>query len=94
MKCFLVAFIITASVIARAAEPRPSILFIYAEDIGYYTGERAAREANLRIAGLQTPNLHALPALTRRFKALDRDGDGVWAKSDLESAPNSKETVK
>ena len=46
-------------------------LFIYFEDLGYYTGERASREPNARIAGLQTPNLDALAAssvnVTRTF---------------------------
>ena len=27
-----------------AAQTRPNILFIYVEDIGYYTSERAGRE--------------------------------------------------
>lgn len=44
-----------------AAEPTrpPNILFIYIEDWGYMTGERAAREPNAAIAGLNTPNINA-----------------------------------
>ena len=56
-----------------ANDRKPNVLFIYAEDIGYYSGERAAREPNSRIAGLQTPNLDALAAgsvnFTRTFCA-------------------------
>ena len=50
-----------------AAVPRPNILFIYVEDLGYYTGERAAREPNTRITGLKTPNLDALAAQSVNF---------------------------
>ena len=35
-----------------------------------------------------------VPTLTRHFKELDRDGDGVWSKSELESASKPKEAVK
>ncbi len=49
------------------AGKRPNILFIYAEDIGYYTSERAAREPHTRIAGLRTPNLDALSAASVNF---------------------------
>ena len=52
---------------AGVPAPKPNILFIYAEDIGYYTSERAAREPNSRIAGLQTPNLDALAAGSVNF---------------------------
>ncbi len=41
------------------AAKKPNILFIYVEDLGYYTSERAAREPNSGIAGLQTPNIDA-----------------------------------
>ncbi|MBM4028005.1 MAG: hypothetical protein FJ280_21800 [Planctomycetes bacterium] len=41
MKLVAVLFCITTS--AFAAE-RPNILFIYVEDLGYYTGERSRRE--------------------------------------------------
>ncbi len=48
----------------RAAEPpspQPTnILFIYVEDLGYYTSERGAREPKSMIVGLETPNLDAL----------------------------------
>ena len=49
------------------AATKPNILFIYVEDLGYYTSERAAREPNSRIAGLQTPNLDALAASSVNF---------------------------
>jgi N-sulfoglucosamine sulfohydrolase len=56
-----------------ADEPaaRANILFIYVEDYGDYTSERAAREPNARIAGLRTPHLDTLAAsgvnFTRAF---------------------------
>ncbi len=43
-----------------AAERTPNILFIYVEDLGYYTSERASREPGAMIAGLETPNLDKL----------------------------------
>ena len=46
---------------------KPNILFIYVEDLGYYTSERAAREPNSRIAGLRTPNLDKLAAESVNF---------------------------
>ena len=46
---------------------KPNILFIYVEDLGYYTSERAAREPNSRIAGLKTPNLDKLTAESVNF---------------------------
>jgi N-sulfoglucosamine sulfohydrolase len=57
---------------ARSASAAPTnILFIYVEDLGYYTSERAAREPNARITGLRTPNLDRLAAesvvFTRAF---------------------------
>jgi len=56
---------------ASAAGPRPNILFIYVEDLGYYTSERASREPNAGITGLKTPNLDRLAAerinFTRTF---------------------------
>ncbi len=56
---------------AHAAGKKPNILFIYVEDLGYYTSERAAREPNSLIAGLETPNLDRLAAesvvFTRAF---------------------------
>ena len=35
-----------------------------------------------------------VPILTRRFKQLDRDSDGFWSKSELESASKLKEAGK
>ena len=52
---------------ALAGSPRTNILLIYAEDLGYYTSERAAREPNARITGLRTPNLDALAAGSVNF---------------------------
>lgn len=52
---------------AHAVEKGPNVLFIYVEDLGYYTGERAAREPNSRIAGLPTPNLDKLAAGSVNF---------------------------
>lgn len=52
---------------AFAAEQRPNILFIYAEDISYMTGERGVREPNTHIAGLNTPNLDRLAAESVNF---------------------------
>ena len=43
-----------------ATGPRPNLLFLYVEDLGYYTSERFAREPNTMITGLQTPNLDKL----------------------------------
>ncbi len=51
---------------AAAAEPR-NILFIYVEDLGYYTSERAVREPNTRITGLKTPNIDKLAAESVNF---------------------------
>jgi N-sulfoglucosamine sulfohydrolase len=48
-----------------------NVLFIYVEDLGYYTSERAAREPNTRLTGLHTPHLDKLAAesvvFTRAF---------------------------
>ncbi len=68
----ILTFLLCAAGLLRAATPtQPNILFIYVEDLGYYTGERAAREPNARIAGLSTPNLDKLAAesvvFTRAF---------------------------
>lgn len=57
-------FALCSSLFAGA---KPNILFIYVEDLGYYTSERAARELNTRIAGLKTPNLDALAASSVNF---------------------------
>ena len=45
----------------------PNILFIYAEDLGYYTSERAARETNTHLTGLKTPHLDKLAAESVNF---------------------------
>ncbi len=72
-RCFAVAFALVPMWISSsiAAEPRPNILFIYVEDLGYYTSERASREPQAKIAGLQTPHLDQLAresvVLTRAF---------------------------
>ncbi len=50
-----------------AASKTPNILFIYVEDLGYYTSERAAREPQAQIAGLSTPNLDRLAAESVNF---------------------------
>jgi N-sulfoglucosamine sulfohydrolase len=55
---FVVCFVV--SVRTHAADRHTNVLFIYVEDLGYYTSERAAREPNSKIAGLETPNLDAL----------------------------------
>ncbi len=52
---------------AMAADRLPNILFIYVEDLGYFTGERAAREPHTRIAGLETPTLDKLAAESVNF---------------------------
>ena len=52
--------------LAAAAE-KTNVLFIYIEDLGYYTSERAAREPNSRIVGLETPNLDKLAAGSVNF---------------------------
>jgi N-sulfoglucosamine sulfohydrolase len=49
------------------AADKPNILFIYVEDLGYYTSERAARETNAHITGLKTPHLDALAASSVNF---------------------------
>jgi N-sulfoglucosamine sulfohydrolase len=43
-----------------AAPTVSNVLFIYVEDLGYYTSERAAREQGAGIAGLSTPHLDRL----------------------------------
>lgn len=69
MKRLFLLLIATFAILhaAFAASPRPNILFIYVEDLGYYTGERAAREPNARITGLKTPNLDRLAAQSVNF---------------------------
>lgn len=55
---FVVCFLGCTRVSAESSHT--NLLFIYVEDLGYYTNERAEREPNARIAGLETPNLDAL----------------------------------
>jgi N-sulfoglucosamine sulfohydrolase len=43
-----------------SAAAKTNVLFIYIEDLGYYTSERAAREKAAGITGLQTPHLDKL----------------------------------
>lgn len=50
-----------------ASDQRANILFIYVEDLGYYTSERAAREPRAKISGLQTPNLDQLARVSVVF---------------------------
>ena len=56
-----------AGVVLSAEAKSPNILFIYVEDLGYYTSERAAREPQADIAGLRTPNLDKLAAESVNF---------------------------
>lgn len=58
----LTLVVLASASIASARDGRPNILFIYVEDLGYYTSERAAREPQSQIAGLVTPNLDRLAA--------------------------------
>lgn len=44
-----------------------NVLFIYVEDLGYYTSERAAREVNTHITGLKTPHLDKFAAESVNF---------------------------
>lgn len=53
-------------IISPEAKP-PNILFIYVEDLGYYTSERAARQPGTDIAGLSTPNLDKLAGESVNF---------------------------
>ena len=57
-------FVLSPAIVVAAS---PNILFIYVEDLGYYTSERAAREPNSRIAGLETPNLDKLASESVNF---------------------------
>lgn len=54
-----------------AVPPKTNVLFIYVEDLGYYTSERFAREPMTGITGLKTPHLDKLAAesvvFTRAF---------------------------
>ncbi len=63
----LSAFTLGASSFAAEPTSKMNVLFIYAEDIGYYTGERGLREPNTHITGLNTPNLDKLAAESVNF---------------------------
>lgn len=72
VKATLAALLIGLIVSVNAADaPKPNILFIYAEDLGYYTSERFAREPLTKLNGLKTPHLDKLAAesvvFTRAF---------------------------
>ncbi len=56
----LLVVYVLGSVRTHASDTHTNVLFIYVEDLGYYTNERAAREPISKIAGLETPNLDAL----------------------------------
>ena len=68
----LIALLVGLQAPATAA-PRPNVLFIFIEDLGYYTSERGLREPNSRITGLRTPHLDKLASesvvFTRAFCA-------------------------
>ena len=66
MRNLLLVLLGTLSGFTLAAD-KPNILFIYVEDLGYYTSERAAREPNARLAGLHTPHLDALAGSSVNF---------------------------
>ncbi len=70
-RLLIAAFLFTAVVTSNADEGPTNVLFIYVEDLGYYTSERAAREPNTGISGLDTPNLDRLASqsvvFTRAF---------------------------
>jgi N-sulfoglucosamine sulfohydrolase len=55
----LVALLLSAGVMPAADPPKTNVLFIYVEDWGYFTGERAAREPKAGITGLKTPHTDA-----------------------------------
>lgn len=71
MKSRLILLVASLFCLIHPAKAAPSaktnVLFIYVEDLGYYTSERAAREPNSQIAGLKTPNLDALAASSVNF---------------------------
>ncbi len=51
----------------QADDQPANVLFIYVEDLGYYTSERSEREAAAMIAGLRTPNLDTLAGQSVNF---------------------------
>jgi N-sulfoglucosamine sulfohydrolase len=55
----LLALALPAGGATAADPPKTNVLFIYVEDWGYFTGERAAREPNAGITGLKTPHTDA-----------------------------------
>ena len=64
--------VLLASAVQIIAADKPvNVLFIYVEDLGYYTSERFAREPGTRLTGLKTPHLDKLAAesvvFTRAF---------------------------
>ena len=65
--CSVVSLAVLFAASACGQEKPRNILFIYVEDLGYYTSERAAREPNTHITGLKTPNLDALAAQSVNF---------------------------
>lgn len=65
--CSVISLAVLLAASARGQEKPRNILFIYVEDLGYYTSERAAREPNARITGLKTPNLDKLAAESVNF---------------------------
>ena len=66
LRCW--SLLMISLIAATSAEAMPTnVLFIYVEDLGYYTSERAAREPNSQIAGLHTPNLDALASSSLIF---------------------------
>ena len=67
MQRLIFAFLFVFCSSLLAADKKPNILFIYVEDLGYYTSERAARELNAGIPGLKTPNLDKLAARGTTF---------------------------
>ena len=67
MRTLLLSFVFITQCSLLLAGTMPNILFIYAEDIGYYSSERAARERNSHIVGLETPNLDKLAAQSVNF---------------------------
>ncbi|MGL6074566.1 MAG: sulfatase-like hydrolase/transferase [Fimbriiglobus sp.] len=55
----IVAVLFVIDTTQATDSPKTNVLFIYVEDWGYFTSERAAREPNAVITGLKTPNVDA-----------------------------------
>ena len=66
MKHILIAALL-ALLHGHAVAQRPNLLFIYVEDPGHYTSERAAREPDAHITGVKTPHLDKLAAESVNF---------------------------